>query len=204
MAFVARWGKSAKTTDRSDWVCNRSLNKVGLFKEKDICSSGTVIVLPPASGPSSLSAVQLVPASGPGNLSSTLLPPAAGPSRLSASANPPASGPSGLSATPGAPAAGPSSLVASLQPPAAGPGGLSAIKPPSAGPGGLSSTVTLNIAPLESDQSTFADTPSTGTAGDIKYSSDTDHLYIHDGTEWHHTKGRQPGETYTVINDGGY
>ena len=187
MAFVARWGKSAKTADRSDWVCDRTLNKVGLLKEKDICSSGTVIVIPPASGPSSLSAVQLAPASGPGNLTATLLPPAAGPSSLSASANPPASGPGNLSATLLAPAAGPSSLAASLQPPAAGPGGLSSVK------------ATLNIAPLESDQSTFADTPSTWSAGDIKYSSDTEHLYIHDGTEWHHTKGRQPGETYTVI-----
>ena len=178
MAFVARWGKSAKTADRSDWVCDRSLNKVGLIKERDICSSGTVIVTPPTSGPSSLSSVILAPASGPSNLTATLLPPASGPSGLSASANPPASGPSNLSATLLAPAAGPSSLVASIQPPVSGPGSLSAVK------------ATLNIAPLESDQTTFADTPSTASAGDIKYSSDTQHLYIHDGSDWHHFNGR--------------
>lgn len=187
MAFVARWGKSAKTAERSDWVCDRTLNKAGLFKKKDICSLGTVIVIPPAAGPSSLSAVQLPPASGPGNLTATLLPPAAGPSGLSASANPPALGPSNLSATLLAPAAGPSSMVASPQPPAAGPGGLSLVK------------VTLNIAPLESDETTFADNAGSGSAGDIKYSSDTENLYIHDGTEWHRTQGRQPGEPYTII-----
>jgi len=187
MTFVARWGNSAKTAERSDWVCNRALNKVGLLKERDVCSTGIVIVTPPASGPSNLTTGLLAPASGPSNLSSTLLAPVTGPSNLSAATNPPVTGPSNLSSTLLAPAAGPSSLAASLQPPAVGPGNLSAVRS------------TLNISPLSTDEA-FADTPSTtGSAGDIKYSSDTEHLYIHDGTEWHHTEGRQPGEPYTVI-----
>ena len=173
MTFVARWGNSAKTAERSDWVCNRALNKVGLLKERDVCSTGIVIAIPPASGPSNLTTGLLTPASGPSNLSSTLLAPVTGPSNLSSTLL--------------APAAGPSSLAASLQPPAVGPGNLSAVKS------------TLSISPLSTDDA-FAVTPSTtGSAGDIKYSSDTEHLYFHDGTDWYRTNGRQPGEPYTVI-----
>jgi hypothetical protein len=175
MAFVARWGKSAKTAERSDWVCNRSLNKVGLVKEKDICSSGTVIVIPPASGPSSLSSVQLAPAAGPGNLTATLLPPAAGPSGLSASSNPPASGPGNLSATLLAPAAGPSSMAASLQPPAAGPSGLSALPPT------VNFATDNAIAPAaEADIAAL-----TGyDVGTYALNSDGNAFYVYDGTNW--------------------
>jgi len=46
---------------------------------------------------------------------------------------------------------------------------------------------TLNID-IVSDQ-TFADDPSSGSAGDIKYSSDVEFIFIHNGTEWHRING---------------
>ena len=47
----------------------------------------------------------------------------------------------------------------------------------------------LSVDSIESDNS-FADIPSTGSAGSFRYSpKDGDHLYIHDGTDWHHING---------------
>jgi hypothetical protein len=45
--------------------------------------------------------------------------------------------------------------------------------------------LTLNID-IEPSQS-FADDPSSGVAGEIRYASG--YLYIHDGTNWHHING---------------
>lgn len=88
----------------------------------------------------------------------------------------PTSGPGSLSVGLQPPASGPSSLVAGLQPPVSGPSSLAAVK------------LTLNIAPLETDDS-FAYDPSSGSSGEIRYSSDTGYLYIHNGTEWHRYHG---------------
>lgn len=47
----------------------------------------------------------------------------------------------------------------------------------------------LAVDAIETDNS-FADDASSGSAGDFKYSDvDGDHLYIHDGTEWHNING---------------
>ena len=48
-------------------------------------------------------------------------------------------------------------------------------------------TPTLNIQIVPS--SDFALDPSTGTEGEIKYSSEDEFIYIHNGTEWHRTNG---------------
>lgn len=48
---------------------------------------------------------------------------------------------------------------------------------------------TLNIE-IE-DSPLFADDSNSGTEGEIRYSSDTEYLYIHDGTVWHRTNGKQ-------------
>ena len=105
----------------------------------------------------------------------------------------PTSGPGSLSAGLQPPASGPSSLVAGLQPPVSGPSSLAltAFLPPVLGPSSLvlaEVVPTLNIAPLETDES-FADDPSSGSLGEIRYSSDTEYLYIHNGTEWHRYHG---------------
>ena len=49
------------------------------------------------------------------------------------------------------------------------------------------SKLTLNIE-IVSEQS-FADDPNSGETGEIKYSSDTGYLYIHDGANWHRING---------------
>jgi hypothetical protein len=177
-----------------------------------------VAILPPAFGPSGLTATESVPASGPNGLTAGENVPSSGPSGLSASQqfNPPISGPSGLTATESAPAQGPSGLSASESIPASGPSGLTASEAvpvsgpsgltatesipasgpsgltatesiPASGPSGLSATkLTLNIAPLSTDQDALVlTTPATGT---IKYSSDSDRLFIYDGTDWHNFK----------------
>lgn len=47
----------------------------------------------------------------------------------------------------------------------------------------------LAVDAIETDNS-FADDASSGSAGDFKYSDvNGDHLYIHDGTEWHNING---------------
>lgn len=47
----------------------------------------------------------------------------------------------------------------------------------------------LAVDSIETDNS-FADDASSGSAGDFKYSDvNGDHLYIHDGTEWHNING---------------
>ena len=126
---------------------------------------------PPVSGPSGLTATEAVPVSGPSGLTATEAIPASGPSGLTASENAPASGPSGLTATEAVPASGPSGLTATEAIPVSGPSGLTATK------------LTLNIAPLSTDESALvATTPAVGT---IKYSSDVDRLFIYDGTDWH-------------------
>ena len=88
----------------------------------------------------------------------------------------PTSGPGSLSVGLQPPASGPSSLVAGLQPPVSGPSSLAAVK------------LTLNIAPLETEDS-FADDPSSGSLGEIRYSEDHGFLYIHNGTKWHRYHG---------------
>jgi len=126
---------------------------------------------PPVSGPSGLTATEAIPASGPSGLTATEAVPVFGPSGLTASEAIPVSGPSGLTATENAPASGPSGLTATEAVPASGPSGLTATK------------LTLNIAPLSTDQNALvATTPAVGT---IKYSSDVDRLFIYDGTDWH-------------------
>ena len=126
---------------------------------------------PPVSGPSGLTATEAVPVSGPSGLTATEAIPVSGPSGLTASENAPASGPSGLTATEAVPVSGPSGLTATEAIPVSGPSGLTATK------------LTLNIAPLSTDESALvATTPAVGT---IKYSSDVDRLFIYDGTDWH-------------------
>ena len=126
---------------------------------------------PPVSGPSGLTASEAVPVFGPSGLTATEAVPVSGPSGLTASENAPASGPSGLTATEAVPASGPSGLTATEAIPVSGPSGLTATK------------LTLNIAPLSTDQDALvATTPAVGT---IKYSSDIDRLFIYDGTDWH-------------------
>lgn len=136
-------------------------------------------ILAPAAGPSGLNVVEGAPdapASGPSDLDASIAAPASGPSDLDTSIIAPASGPSGLDASIAAPASGPSDLDASIVAPASGPSGLSA------------EIATLNIQ-IVSDQS-FAD--SAGSIdGEIKYSSDAQHLFIYDSAEgvWHRTDG---------------
>lgn len=88
------------------------------------------------------------------------------------------------------PVAGPSSLTTSIEVPSAGPSSLvGSSAAPSEGPSGLSAEIpTLNIAPLYSDQS-FADDPNSGSLGEIRYSSDVEYLFIHNGAEWRRTDG---------------
>jgi hypothetical protein len=48
----------------------------------------------------------------------------------------------------------------------------------------------LAVDSLEIGDSSFADDPTSGSAGNFKYSDvNGDHLYIHDGTEWHNING---------------
>jgi hypothetical protein len=48
----------------------------------------------------------------------------------------------------------------------------------------------LAVDSLEIGDSSFADDPTSGSAGAFKYSDKNgDHLYIHDGTEWHNING---------------
>jgi len=48
----------------------------------------------------------------------------------------------------------------------------------------------LAVDSLEIGDNSFADDASSGSAGAFKYSDvNGDHLYIHDGTEWHHING---------------
>jgi hypothetical protein len=115
---------------------------------------------PPATGPSGLTATEAVPVSGPSSLTASEAIPVSGPSGLTASENAPASGPSGLTATEAVPVSGPSGLTATK--------------------------LTLNIAPLSTDQDALVATAP--AAGTIKYSSDVDCLFIYDGTNWHHYK----------------
>ena len=133
----------------------------------------------PSAGPSNLDAIVLAPASGPSGLAATVLAPASGPSDLSAAeAIPlPLSGPSGLAATVIAPASGPSDLDASILAPVSGPSDLTA------------ALLTLNIAPISSDQD-FVDTA--GSDGDIIYAEDIGYIFIYDANEgvWHRTNGK--------------
>ena len=53
-----------------------------------------------------------------------------------------------------------------------------------------------NLEPLSVDSlaigdNSFADDASSGSTGAFKYSDvNGDHLYIHDGTDWHHINGK--------------
>jgi hypothetical protein len=48
----------------------------------------------------------------------------------------------------------------------------------------------LSVDSLDIGDSSFADDPTSGTAGAFRYSDvNGDHLYIHDGTAWHHING---------------
>lgn len=149
-------------------------------------------VIAPAAGPSDLETSVIAPASGPSDLDTEILAPTSGPSDIVVSEYIPAapqSGPSGLSVAVVAPAAGPSDLDASVASPASGPSDLEAsVLAPQSGPSGLSTEFTTLNIDIVSDQ-TFADDPNSGTEGEIKYSSDVEHLFIHDGTVWHRTNG---------------
>lgn len=90
---------------------------------------------------------------------------------------------------PDAPAAGLDVNDASVQPPVAGLDVTDAsVQPPVAGLD-INDAVspTLNIEIVSSSE--FADDPSTGSEGEIKYSSEDEFIYIHNGTEWHKTNG---------------
>lgn len=91
---------------------------------------------------------------------------------------------------PDAPAAGLDITGASVVPPVAGLDVDSAgLAPPLAGLD-INNTVvsdTLNIEIVAS--SDFALNPSTGTEGEIKYSSEDGFIWIHNGTEWYKTDG---------------
>ena len=119
-------------------------------------------------GSTKYQSVTAVPSTGPGSLSSVAVPlvaPVSGPSNLSGIVNTPvpASGPSNLSGSAAAPAA-----------PVSGPTGISA------------NVVQFNVDPISTDQiALIATTPATGT---IKYSSDSEALFIFDGTDWQHYK----------------
>ena len=91
-------------------------------------------------------------------------PPLSGPTGISASVLAPANGPTGISAS-----------VASTTPPVSGPTGVSA------------RVVQFNIAPLEASQFNFVGSAPVGN-DNIKFAEDVDHIFIHDGTDWHQFK----------------
>lgn len=152
-------------------------------------SNLTAIVKPPVTGPSFVTDGIAHPSEGPSSLSASIGATSEGPSNLNVSVATPDSGPSSISASINTPAEGPSSLAAGVAAPSEGPSNLAAgVNAPASGPSGLSSEVpTLNIE-IVSDQS-FADNSSSGTEGEIKYSSDVEYIFIHNGTEWHRTNG---------------
>lgn len=150
------------------------------------------IINAPNSGPTGLIASEGIPdapASGPSGLDASVNIPNAGPTGLDATVNAPASGPTGLDASVNAPANGPTDLSAGIVAPANGPTGLDAtVNAPANGPTGLDAVkLTLNIT-IEANQETIlAKAPEIGT---IEYASDAGHLFIYDGTDWHHINGK--------------
>lgn len=80
-----------------------------------------------------------------------------------------------------------SSTPPASNPPANGPTGISVTAPPANGPTGVSASVLqFNIAPISTNQDALvATTPAVGT---IRYSSDSEALFIFDGTDWKHYK----------------
>ena len=90
---------------------------------------------------------------------------------------------------PDAPAAGLDITDASVQSPAAGLDITDASVPSPVAGLDIDSVVipTLNIEIVSSSE--FALDPSTGAAGEIKYSSEDGFIWIHNGTEWHKTDG---------------
>ena len=122
----------------------------------------------------------------------TVQAPAAGLDADDANVVPPANGLdiTDVNVTIDKPAAGLDIAGASVQPPVAGLDVDSAgLAPPVAGLDVDNAVVsnTLNIEIVSS--SDFALNPSTGTEGEIKYSSEDGFIWIHNGTEWYKTDG---------------
>lgn len=112
---------------------------------------------------------------------------------VSGAACPPLSGPTGIAAIIAAPASGPTNISAGIAPPANGPTGISAsvaaANPPANGPTGVSARVLqFNIAPISTNQDALVATTPAPAAGTIKYSNDSEALFIFDGTDWKHYK----------------
>ena len=175
-----------KTDSHRDFVCDDD-TKTGVFN----LDCGLPPSPPPPPPPP--------PVTGPGSLAASVKSPASGPSAIAASVVAPASGPSSLTATAKSefnisPYLGNSydteAEIFALQ--ATASDGLVAYN---------ESTHTLyiwvaaqsvwhkfiwefNIAPLEAYQSSFVSSAPTGN-DNIKFAEDADHLFIHDGTDWH-------------------
>ena len=153
---------------------------------------GVVQVDPPLSGLDIAGASVIAPpASGLDIDSASLRSPVGGLDIDSASVNLPASGLDIDSASTIAPASG-LDIDSVSQPQNLPASGLdidsaSTIAPASGLDIDSASKLTLNIE-IVSEQS-FADDPNSGETGEIKYSSDTRYLYIHDGTNWHRING---------------
>ena len=102
-----------------------------------------------------------------------------GSSKYSVSSTPPASN---------APANGPTGISVTA-PPANGPTGISVTAPPANGPTGVSAAIAqFNIAPISTNQDALVATTPAPAAGTIKYSKDSQALFIYDGTDWQHYK----------------
>ena len=153
---------------------------------------GVVQVDPPLSGLDIAGASVIAPpASGLDIDSASLRSPVGGLDIDSASVNLPASGLDIDSASTIAPASG-LDIDSVSQPQNLPASGLdidsaSTIAPASGLDIDSASKLTLNIE-IVSEQS-FADDPNSGETGEIKYSSDTGYLYIHDGANWHRING---------------
>ena len=153
---------------------------------------GVVQVDPPLSGLDIAGASVIAPpASGLDIDSASLRSPVGGLDIDSASVNLPASGLDIDSASVNLPASG-LDIDSVSQPQNLPASGLdidsaSTIAPASGLDIDSASKLTLNIE-IVSEQS-FADDPNSGETGEIKYSSDTRYLYIHDGTNWHRING---------------
>jgi len=153
--------------------------------------AGASVIAPPASGLDIDSASLRSPVGGLDIDSASVNLPASGLDIDSASVNLPASGLDidSVSQPQNLPASGLDIDSASVNSPASGLDidSASTIAPASGLDIDSASKLTLNIE-IVSEQS-FADDPNSGETGEIKYSSDTRYLYIHDGTNWHRING---------------
>lgn len=102
MPIVSRWGPSADTVERTDWICDRSLGKVSLLNV-GFCTP-IAAPAPPASPP----------VGGPKNTQAALALPSVGPASMQALPGLPSVGPASVQAALGVPSVGPATLTAEL------------------------------------------------------------------------------------------